>query len=121
VKVIVTGSKAWPRPHKVHFELGMLFCQEGPFELIHGSRSTGADAAAHHWFEVAGRTLGCIETRWPASWGTGKGAAAARDARMVSAGADLALAFPLPTDPESQAAIKLAREAGIPVKEFKHA
>ena len=119
MRVIVAGAKAWPKPPKVYFELGMLFCKNGPFELIHGGRSTGAEAAAHHWFEVAGRTLGCIETRWPAKWSMGNGAEAGRDARMVSAGADLVLAFPLPVEPGSHCAAKLAKEAGIEVREVR--
>src|ERR1043165_4179487 len=68
VRVIVTGSRAWPDPVKVYNELRQLYPQPVPFTLIHGACATGADAAAAHWFMVAGRSLGVIEVKSPAAW-----------------------------------------------------
>lgn len=117
MRVIVTGSRAWPDPGKVHFELGLLFCERGPFTLVHGDCSTGADAAAHHWYEVAGATLGCEEIRFPAPWEAhGRKAGPMRNAQMIAAGGDLVLAFPLPGGRGTQHTISLAQSAGIPVK-----
>lgn len=121
MRVIVTGSRKWPDPRKVHFELGMVFMRNGAFELIHGACSTGADAAAHRWFEIAGTLIGCTEQQFPAAWETrGKAAGPERNKRMVEAGADLVLAFPLPEGSGTQHTMRLAREAGIPVREYQH-
>jgi hypothetical protein len=121
MRVIVTGSRKWPKPHKVQFELGLLFCKSGPFTLVHGACSTGADAAAQQWFEIAGRTLGCTVEQHHADWaGRGRAAGPERNARMIQAGADLVLAFPLPEGSGTQGTMRLAREAGIEVKEIRH-
>lgn len=120
MKVIVTGSRAWPNPHKVFFELGRLFCAKGPFVLIHGACATGADAAAHHWHDVAGQFLGVAEVTYPADWAAhGRAAGPIRNALMAKGGADLVLAFPLPDSRGTQGMIRLAREAGIEVKEIR--
>lgn len=119
MRVIVTGSRAWPEPGRVHFELGALFCNNGPFTLVHGACATGADAAAHQWYEVAGRTLGCEEARFPASWEAyGRAAGPMRNAEMIRAGADLLLAFPLPSGRGTQQTISLALKANMPVRMY---
>lgn len=121
MRVIVTGSRAWPDPLKVTEELTRLYLQHGPFTLIHGDCATGADAAAHHWYEVAGQALGCIEVRYPADWEQyGKRAGPIRNEQMMKeAGADLVLAFPLFDSRGTRHTIDLAREAGIPVQEIR--
>jgi hypothetical protein len=54
---------------------------------------------------------------FPADWERyGKRAGPIRNAEMVKAGADVVLAFPLPGGRGTQHTIRLAREAGIPVK-----
>lgn len=117
MRIIVTGSRAWPDPKKVHEELTQLYLQHGPFVLVHGACATGADAAAHHWHEVAGVWLGCHEVRYPADWERyGKKAGPLRNAEMVSKGADLVVAFPLFDSKGTLHTIELAEEAGIPVK-----
>ena len=118
--MIVTGSRRWADAHVVYRELTNYYEKHGMFELIHGACSTGADRFAHEWFEAGGRALGCIETRYPADWGRrGKAAGPERNRRMVEAGADIVLAFPLPGGSGTQDTMQLARQAGIPVKEFK--
>lgn len=120
MRVIVTGSRKWPDDMSVFRALTALYTQEGPFQLIHGACSTGADAHAHHWFETVGEELGCTEMKFPANWsGQGKAAGPFRNVRMVSAGADLVLAFPLPEGSGTQHTIRLAEEAGIPVRRFE--
>lgn len=119
MRVIVTGSRAWPEPERVHEELTLLYLRHGPFVLVHGACATGADAAAEHWFAVAGDKLGCTEVAHPADWEQfGKRAGPLRNAQMVKAGADLVLAFPLPGGKGTQHTIELARLAGIPVQEI---
>jgi hypothetical protein len=113
----VTGSRAWPDPVRVAHELTQLYLQHGPFTLVHGACATGADAAASHWYEIAGQDLGCIEIRHPADWGQyGKRAGPIRNAEMVKAGADLVLAFPLFDSRGTKHTVELAEQAGIPVK-----
>jgi YspA, cpYpsA-related SLOG family len=122
LRVIVTGSRAWPDPMIVARELTKLYLQHGPFVLVHGACATGADAAAAHWYEVAGRELGCLELRHPAQWFAADGttvdrsAGPRRNAEMVKAGADLVLAFPLFDSKGTKHTIELAEQAGIPVK-----
>ncbi|MFD3531961.1 SLOG family protein [Streptomyces sp. NPDC058664] len=120
MRVIVTGSRKWSDSAAVFNALWEVFHQHGPFQLIHGACSTGADDLASYWYRVAGQQMGCTEMKYPANWNMGKSAGPARNVRMVSAGADLVLAFPLPEGSGTQHTIKLAEEAGIPVKEFKH-
>lgn len=117
MRVIVTGSRKWPSPREVHFALGLTFCNNGSFTLVHGACATGADAAAHEWFEIAGRMLGCLEVPYRADWNKhGRAAGPIRNKAMVDAGADLVLAFPLPAGSGTQHTIQLAREAGIETK-----
>lgn len=121
MRVIVTGSRAYPDPVRVAHELTQLYLQHGPYTLVHGACSTGADAAAHHWYEIVGRDLGVIEIKYLADWEQfGKRAGPIRNEKMVKeAGADLVLAFPYGTSRGTRHTMSLAEEAGIPVKEIK--
>lgn len=121
MRVIVTGSRAWPEPDKVARELTQLFQQHGPFTLIHGDCATGADAAAHHWYEVAGKTLGCEELRYPAAWEAyGKRAGPMRNEKMIrEAGADLVLAFLHGASVGTRHTVSLAEQAGIEVRRYE--
>jgi hypothetical protein len=120
MRVIVTGSRAWPDPLAVAHELNTLYLQHGPYVLVHGACATGADAAAAHWMEAAGRDLGVTEVRFPADWEQyGKRAGPLRNEQMVKAGADLVLAFPLPGGSGTQHTVSLARLAEIEVRVIK--
>jgi hypothetical protein len=109
---------------RVAHELTQLYLQHGPFTLVHGACATGADAAAHHWYEIAGQDLGCIEIKYKAEWDKcrteldprGRRAGPRRNAEMVKAGADLVLAFPLFDSRGTKNTIDLAEAAGITVK-----
>lgn len=116
--MLVTGSRAFPDPVRVAHELTQLYLQHGPYTLIHGACATGADAAAHHWYETAGADLGVIEIRYPADWAQfGKRAGPIRNEKMVKEAApDLVVAFPLFDSRGTWHTIGLAEEAGIPVK-----
>ncbi|MFI6873542.1 DUF2493 domain-containing protein [Streptomyces sp. NPDC050400] len=119
MRVIVTGSRRWADAHVIYRELTNIYEQHGMFELIHGACSTGADAHAHEWFEAGGRSLGCIETRHPADWEhRDREAGPEGNRRMIQAGADIVLAFPLPEGSGTQHTVRLARAAGIEVREF---
>lgn len=120
MRVIVTGSRKWRDPAAVIAALTDVYLEHGPFLLMHGDCSTGADSYAHTWFEQTHRITGCTEQRFPAAWETrGRAAGPERNQRMVEAGADLVLAFPLPEGSGTQHTVRLAREAGIEVRTFK--
>jgi hypothetical protein len=121
VRVLLTGSRKWADKRVVWDALNAVYQEHGPFLLVHGDCSTGADAMAREWVEVASRIVLVDELRFPAAWeARGKAAGPERNRRMVEAGADLVLAFPLPEGSGTQHTIKLAREAGIEVREFRH-
>lgn len=118
MRVIVTGSRKWGWWQAVHNSLWDIYREHGPFQLIHGDCSTGADYHAREWFMFCGSQLGCTELRFPANWERGPQAGPERNARMIEAGADLVLAFPLPEGSGTQHTMRLAREADIEVIEY---
>lgn len=98
-------------------ELTRLYLQHQPFVLVHENSGIGVDAAAHHWYEVAGQELGCFEVKYPPDFEQfGDKARALKGAELVKTGADLVLAFPLFDDEETKHVMDLAKEAGIAVK-----
>lgn len=119
MRIIVAGSRAWGKPQIVWDALNEVRHEHGPFVLVHGDCSTGADFYAHEWFRVGGQLLGCTEIKFPAAWEAyGKGAGPMRNRNMIAAGADLVLAFPLPFGSGTQHAVWLAEQAGIPVQKW---
>jgi hypothetical protein len=121
MRVILTGSRAWPDAEAIYDALLAVHAVHGPFHLMHGACSTGADYYAELWFRLVGKALGCQETKYPAAWEAhGRAAGPMRNRRMVEAGADLVLAFPLPEGSGTQGTIRLAEAAGIEVREYKH-
>lgn len=114
MRIIVTGSRAFPERGPVWDRLNELREQYGCFILVHGGCATGADAYASQWAQAHPEIP---EEVYKADWANqGKRAGPIRNRRMVSAGADLVLAFPLPQGSGTQHTIDLARKAGIPVE-----
>jgi hypothetical protein len=136
VRVIVTGSRRWSDKAAVWDALNDVYQEFGPFVLVHGACSTGADAMAHEWFEVAARLVRVDEDPFKvtkATWeARGLKAGPERNERMVKAGAQLVLAFlepcskphcikPKPHDSHGTAScVDLARDAGIEIREIRH-
>lgn len=120
MRVIVTGSRKWTDKAAVWDALNNVYKEHGPFRVVHGACSTGADAFAHEWVAVASRLVYVEEEQFPAAWDRGKRAGPERNLRMIEAGADLVLAFPLPAGTGTQHTMKLAREAGIEVRVIEH-
>lgn len=82
--------------------------------VIQGGCPTGADLYARMWVYANPWVVG---KSFPADWEKyGKRAGPLRNEAMIAAGADLVLAFPLPGGKGTQHTIRLAREAGIPVR-----
>lgn len=124
MRIIVTGSRKWADKRAVWDALNATLLECGAFVLIHGGCSTGADAMAHQWCWAAQRFVPSHvkEEVFKANWeGRGKAAGPERNQRMIEAGADLVLAFALPEGSGTQHTMKLARAAGIEVREFAHA
>lgn len=121
MRVIVTGSRDWSDRDDVWLELDKAMKSDPGHRLhiMHGGCPTGADAHAETWYQALTILRDRCLTReiFPADWEKyGKRAGPIRNAEMVKAGADLVLAFPLPGGRGTQNTIRLAREAGIPVK-----
>lgn len=133
MRVIVTGKRDWTDRQRVYDALNEVYRTYGPFVLVHGACSTGADAMAHDWYLLASRLVPVEEDPFKAAWAArGSAAGPERNERMVKAGAHLLLAFtgpctrphcdkPQPHDSHGTAGcVELARDAGIEIKEYRH-
>lgn len=136
MRVIVTGSRHWEDRQAVYDALNAVYRTYGPFVLVHGACSTGADAIAHEWYTLASRLVPVTEDPFKvtkAAWeARGPKAGPERNDRMVKAGGRLLVAFlepcskancdkPKPHDSHGTAGcVELAREAGIEIKEIRH-
>ena len=127
MKVIVTGSREFADRELLRRVLSDLYDEAYPNNgviLVHGACPTGADKHAAEW--ARDRQNGpywasnVMVFPYPANWGHGKGAGMARNAEMVNAGANLVLAFfqPGAANKGTAGCVKLARRAGIEVREY---
>lgn len=74
----------------------------------------GVDLVAQHWAE---QTPGAEDEGHPADWDIfGKAAGRRRNSVMVSRGAKLCVAFPVPTSRGTWDCVRKAADAGIPVR-----
>lgn len=118
-RVIVAGSRYWSNRQAVHDALdeAYSYAPRRPFVVVHGACRTGADIHAHMWALPAAVTCDVIEEPHPADWAMhGKAAGPIRNKEMVSLGADLVIAFPLPNSRGTAHTISLAKAAGIEVR-----
>ena len=113
-RILVTGSRHWTDRDRIVAALTEAGKKYGRTAvLVHGDCHLGG----------ADRIAAEVWTRWgltveshPAEITTeGRILGSARNARMVAAGADVCLAFPLPSSRGTRNCMRLAREAGIPV------
>lgn len=119
-RILITGSRDWTDAKTIRGALKDAWHWMGnPRDavVVHGEcHLGGADRiAAEMWaswgFPVEGH---------PAETGpTGHVLGPKRNAHMVSLGADVCLAFPLPSSRGTKNCMRLAREAGIPVKVYE--
>jgi hypothetical protein len=136
-RVLITGSRDWPKPADVFTALNHVQ-QEAHGRLlvvVHGACPTGADAYARHWaraHQQQGEPV--IEDPHRAQWRHGgrvdRGAGYRRNAHMVSLGAEVCLAFIGPCakpgcrEPQPHGShgtthcAGLAEAAGIPVRRW---
>ena len=118
-RILVTGSRDWTDMETIRGALSEawhLLGQPSDAVLVQGEcHLGGADKiAAYIWsgwgYEVEGH---------PAEVGpNGHVLGPKRNAEMVALGADVCLAFPLPSSRGTKNCMRLAREAGIPLRVY---
>lgn len=108
-RVLVTGSRQWTDWSRV---VEQLFRMRPGDVLVHGACPKGADRIADR---IGNELPGITVERHPADWSRhGRSAGPIRNNLMVSLGADVCFAFPLPGGSGTQHCISSARKAGIP-------
>ena len=118
-RVIVTGSRRWPASRAAEIERALATLPGWPGEwiVVHGAArgaagEPGADLIAARFALFTGART----EPHPADWGRGLRAGPERNARMVAAGADVVLAFPLPGSRGTWSCVRLALKAGLVVR-----
>jgi hypothetical protein len=124
VRILVTGSRDWEDGDAVRRAIAEAMNDRGimtptgkiteQVTIVHGGCPTGADRHAQLW-ALSLRGL-MSEEEHPADWiHEGKAAGPRRNQRMVDAGADICLAFPLGESRGTRDCMRRAEAAGIPV------
>ncbi len=125
-RILITGSRDWTNVESIESALTVaresviLFLGTGTeIVIVHGA-ARGADRISGDWAKAMG-SRGCkvVEEAHPADWAMlGKQAGPIRNQKMVDLGANMCLAFPLPSSRGTLHCMRIAREAGIPVVNF---
>lgn len=117
-RILVTGSRDWTDRQTVWDALAPIaraLPADQDLVLVHGGCPTGADAMCDEW----ARGFGAVIEVHPANWAKhGRAAGPIRNAEMVNAGADLALAFIKNGSRGASHTASLAEAAGIPTKRY---
>ena len=119
-RILITGSRDWTDVGTIRRALRSALAElpllMEPPVLVHGAcHLGGADIIARDIW----RSWGLPDEPHPAERdANGRVLGPERNARMVSLGAEVCLAFPLPGSRGTRNCMRLAREAGIPVKVF---
>lgn len=123
-RILVSGSRDWTDRQFVWNALDSAACLLAPdaerplsvVSVVHGACPTGADK---HADDFCKRFVVAVE-RHPADWEThGRRAGYLRNQEMVDAGADIVLVFNKNSSRGASMTARLAREAGLPVIEYK--
>ncbi len=118
MRVLVTGSRTWNDENEIAYALLNVYHEHGPFTLVSGACSKGADRIAEQIVEdwgISGMEIG----RHPADWERdGRSAGFIRNRHMVDLGADYCLAFIRRGSKGASMTATLAEKAGIPTKRF---
>lgn len=108
-RVIVTGSREWDDYAAIEDALASL----PKDSVIMEGGARGADGHAR----FAAKVLGLRVETYPADWDIyGRAAGSIRNQKMLDAGADLVLAFPLPGSRGTWDMVRRAERAGIEVR-----
>jgi len=115
MRVLVCGSREWQDYPAIYDALSEVKPEDDAYAtVIHGA-ARGADTLAG---EAAGFLCWPVEA-YPADWDKhGKAAGPIRNKQMLDTGIDLVLAFTVawPPTPGTAHMIKIAAEAGVPVR-----
>lgn len=120
MRVLITGAREWANRQEVWNALSELYIKSGEdtFIVVHGG-ARGADTWAHMWYETRKDYPGMYEEVHSVSdkdWKTrGRAAGIIRNQKMVDLGADICLAFPMPSSKGTVHCMRAAKLAGIPV------
>ncbi|QIS09901.1 SLOG family protein [Nocardia arthritidis] len=113
-RILITGSRSWTDRATIRAALADAWSPDAV--LVSGACPRGADALCEAcWLAWGGRV-----ERHPADWDRlGRRAGFVRNAQMVSAGADLCLAFIRNNSAGASHTARLAQRAGIPTRVFR--
>lgn len=102
-RVLVTGSRSWPKPQRIFDELSALHTKYGSgLVVVHKACPLGTDLMAEQWCRIVG-----VKTeRWPADSNT----------EMVMTRPNLCLAFIHHESSGSTRCYEEAKRAGIPTR-----
>lgn len=95
MRVIVTASRSWTNPGRIHHRMGLLLGVRpyGHFLYVIYGDARGGDAIIHQWVQDHADSNVRGE-RYVADWDThGKAAGYIRNAQMVDSGAQLCIGF----------------------------
>ena len=112
ITVLVTGSREWTDVDSVVRALDFYLQRWPGMKLIVGDCATGADRIALRWAKQSGVPWRRFAAKWKE---LGKRAGPERNQRMVNAGPDVCLAFPLPGSHGTIDCMRRAYAAKIPV------
>lgn len=119
IRVLVTGSRTWEDADEIGYALLDAYNHFGPFTLVSGACPQGADRIAEQIVEDWGLSGMEIE-RHPADWEKyGKRAGFIRNQEMVDSGIDFCLAFIRRGSKGASHTARIAKQAGIPTKEWR--
>lgn len=113
MRVIFTGSRFWTDRRIVGAALDRLALRAGSpasVTIVHGA-ARGLDSIA----AAEAEARGMVVIPFRADWSRGDRGGPERNARMIAAGADLVVAFPVGKSSGTRGCIALARAAGIRV------
>jgi len=123
---LVTGSRDWTDAGTIQTALNAVYSSWKPtrtefehFIVVHGD-ARGTDNIARQWALSAHQyDHWVVHEPHPAKWeDLGRSAGHKRNAEMVNLGADICLAFPLGRSPGTRGCMKLAKKAGISMRQF---
>ena len=111
MRVLVCGSRTYPRPDVVRAFVSRLARKYPNAVIIHGA-APGVDT----WAGKAAAACGLAVIPFPADWSQGRGAGAIRNRQMLKEGRpDVVVAFHFEDSPGTRDMIAVARRALVPV------
>jgi hypothetical protein len=126
VRVLVTASRDWADKDTLVSALSAVYLewkktagQDTEFVVVQGG-ARGGDAMAEGWATAMATLDSRVRSEThPADWARyGRAAGHIRNQEMIDTGIDRTLAFPLGRSPGTRGCMRLAKKAGVPVKQY---